>query len=134
MEEFEDFPADAPDAQQQALVAEMVAQLRAAVPFEDLPTLGADATALLFEHQNVRYNASQRLVWAGGASRPDCRPLSTLAKDAVPRRQLDSYKLTSTSSTPPAATRSRPTLAVTHPRATPAPNWTRARTTRPRRA
>ncbi|WP_213571463.1 MerR family transcriptional regulator [Rhodococcus sp. USK13] len=64
MDQFESLPPDVPAEQRQPLVDEMVALLRSAVPLEDIPALGTEATILLLEHQDSHYNASQKLVWA----------------------------------------------------------------------
>ncbi|UUE28621.1 hypothetical protein LRQ08_29600 (plasmid) [Rhodococcus qingshengii] len=56
-------PPDA-SAEQQPLIDEMVELLQAAIPLNDIPVLGTEATTLLLDHQDKHYNPSQRHVWA----------------------------------------------------------------------
>ncbi|GAF49455.1 MerR family transcriptional regulator [Rhodococcus wratislaviensis] len=63
IDQFEGLPPDA-SAEQQPLIDEMVELLQAAIPLNDIPVLGTEATTLLLDHQDKHYNPSQRHVWA----------------------------------------------------------------------
>lgn len=61
--QFDSLPPDASD-EQQPLIDEMVELLQEAIPLDEIPLLGTEATILLLEHQEGHYNSSQKRVWA----------------------------------------------------------------------